>query len=357
MLSLVRKLWPSPWLWRKLFAGAVMAVLVVAAFFWGRHGGMAQTRPSKGDDVALPTSITPPVSHADYNRVVAYLYDSIPITRAELGEYLIARFGTERIEFLVNRKIVELACRSKGIAITDVEVEQQLQEDLKAFGNITVKEFASQVLKRFNKSLYEWKEDVIRPKLALAKYCRGLPQVEVTDADIHKAFEARFGPKVQCRMIVVQNKELASKIRQEVVQSEEAFAKHARTQYIPDLAAKGGAAPPIHKHFGDLNIEREAFSLKVGEVSKFIEMPDKTCVILKCDAHLPADTTRRLEDERFSLHNQLVEFKLAQEIPKVFQTLRAQANPKVLLGGPISQVQMEQEVRKELKLEGPPKTN
>ena len=42
---------------------------------------------------------------------MATIYGNIPITREELGEFLISRFGADRLEFLVNRKIVEKRAR------------------------------------------------------------------------------------------------------------------------------------------------------------------------------------------------------------------------------------------------------
>src|SRR5262245_55554244 len=63
----------------------------------------AQTPPSQPAVAAsnLPTSTS------DYSeRVVAYIYGKIPITREEFGEYLIARLA-ERLENMVNRRIIE----------------------------------------------------------------------------------------------------------------------------------------------------------------------------------------------------------------------------------------------------------
>ena len=92
----------------------------------------------------------------------------------ELGEYLILRFGAERLEFMVNRKIVEMECAKHGIRCEDVEVEQRFRQDLSSFGKLplTEKEFVQNVLKRFGKTLIEWKEDVIRPKILMEKLVR-----------------------------------------------------------------------------------------------------------------------------------------------------------------------------------------
>src|SRR5207302_61011 len=142
------------------------------------------------------------------------------------------------------------------------EIEAQLREDLRLFGNLTVKDFQRSVLGRFNKTLYEWKEDVIRPKLQLARLVR--PTIAVTAEDLKKAFEARYHEKVECRMIVLRKEDQPrwGMIWDQVSKSAEEFDKLARSQFIADLAAQAGKVPPIHKHFGDEKIEREVFSLK-----------------------------------------------------------------------------------------------
>src|SRR5215831_3538563 len=55
-------------------------------------------------------------------RIVAYIYGNIPVTREELGDYLIARGGYEKVELLVNKKIIEVAAAQRNITVTDLEV-------------------------------------------------------------------------------------------------------------------------------------------------------------------------------------------------------------------------------------------
>jgi hypothetical protein len=317
---------------RKLPVTAVAAGLLVGAFCWGKSLG--QGPPPAGAKAGLAERV--PLwasSSAEQDRApVAWIYNSIPITRADLGEYLIARLGPERVELLVNRRIIDHECQAKGVVVTDEEVEAQLVEDLRSMGVTKIDDFVKQVLGRFNKTLYEYKEDVIRPKLAMIKLVR--PTITITEQDLHDAFEANWGPKVHCRMIVLQpglNIHQKQEIWERVRKSEEAFLQEARKQYIPALAAKEGDAPPIFHHFGDEQIEKAAFSLRPGEVSGLLDMKDHTSVILRCIDHQEADTTRVFENERVNLHKQVMQVRLLQEIPKYFKNLRTQADPRVFL--------------------------
>src|SRR5262249_5763512 len=215
------------------------------------------------------------------------------------------------------------------IFVTDQEVEYSFSEDLKQF-RMSQKDFTNHILKKFNKTLYEWKEDVIRPKLALQKLCR--PLVVIDDADLQKAFESKYGPKVQCRMIVIQKGDVHRwEIQQRACRSEADFDDLAAKQFIPNLAAQHGRLPePIHKHFGE-PIEQKAFALKVGQVSELIEMKDGTFIILRCDAQIPADQTKQFAQERERLYREIFEGKLGQKMQDHFSELKRQAHPRNLI--------------------------
>jgi hypothetical protein len=315
---------------RKMILAGLLLAALAGAFYLGRHGALGAAQPQQSSAPLLSTTIRPG-DGGDYSRqVVAYLYGNVPITRQELGEYLIDRVGPDRIDFLVNRRIIELACRSNKIEITDAEIQAQLVEDLKGF-QCSEKQFVNDVLRPRNKTLFEWKEDVIRPKLALQRLVQD--RISVGEEDIQKGFEAKFGEKIECRIIVIPKEQDGKKydIWTQVKSSPAEFDKVAMSQFLQPLAAEGGKIPPIHHHFGDPNIEREAFKLAKGEISPLIGMPDKTTVILRCENRIPPDTTRRLDQERFALMREIGDMKLRDEIPKVFEQLRAQANPQIFL--------------------------
>jgi hypothetical protein len=349
------RLLPSRGVLRKIMMVVCVAGIAVGAFFWGRQVALSQTRASNANtefDHYVP--VKSPGSSDYRNRVVAYIYGNVPISREELGEFLITRLGEERVEGLVNRRILDMAAQRLKVHVTEAEVQDQLREELKTLGSgISEKDFANQILKRFNKSIYEWKEDVIKPRILLSKMVR--PQITVTPLDVQKGFEAKFGPKVKCRMIVLaaSDKGHWSQVWDKVSKSEEEFRNAASGQFIQALAAGGGVVPPIHKHFGDANLETEAFRLKKGQVSSVVEMPDGTGVILKCDDHIPADGSARIEDERLALHREIEQFKLNQKIPEFFQLLRREAAPSILLKSQIRQDDLERAVQRELNPRAP----
>lgn len=319
---------------RKMSLGIALVGVAAGGFCWGRWGSShadAQSAPAAGPTPNL-VAATPGAKPGDYaNRVVAYLYNNtVAVTREELGEYLIARFGAERLDFVVNRKIVEMECAAKGIVVDDSEVLVQLQNDLRAFGIAREQDFVNSILKRYNKTLYEWKEDVIRPKLMIAKLVR--PTITVAEEEVRQAFEARYGPKVQVRMIVMQKDNTRMfDIWKKASMGRAEFLAEAKTQFLPALAAREGEVPPIHKHFGDTRLEQVAFGLKEGEISPLLDLKDGTHVAMLCEKHLAAEAGKRYEEERMKLFQDVTELKLAQRIPEVVQEMRQRANPQLLL--------------------------
>ncbi len=318
--------------WAVLLAGLTVAILV---FSWCRSTSLpratAQQPPSSPP---VPQATTTPATSSDYaNRVVAYLYNTTPITRQELGDYLIARQGADKLPLLVNRRIIDDACRGQHIDVTPVEVEAEMVEALKGVpGNR--REFLNQLLKERHLTFYEWKEDVLRPKLLMTKYCRS--RVSVSDEEVQKAFEACYGDKVECLMIRWPESEQAKahEVYGLVRNNAEEFDRQARQQKDTDLAASGGRLKPFGRYStGNEALEKAAFSLQPGEVSPLLGW-GKDVVILKCLRHLPADTTKKLEDVRAFLQREIIERKLQVDIATVFSELRTKANPQLLLPEP-----------------------
>src|SRR5437879_1476318 len=119
--------------------GVVLFILIIAsaasgvAFLGAKGAPQQQATAPVAADFTSPPAPTPPAASSSYvEGVVAYIYNGTPITRAQFGEYLIARYGGERLEPFINRAIVERACREKNITVEPAEVDADLAETLKS---------------------------------------------------------------------------------------------------------------------------------------------------------------------------------------------------------------------------------
>jgi hypothetical protein len=343
----------------RLLIGIAFVGLATFSIIWGRHGSLSiatANPPAPAQTAAQPD--TPPLSapassSSDYShRVVAYIYDTIPITREELGEYLIARMGKERLAKLVNKRIIEHVCQEKGVEVTQAEIDADLAETLKGLA-VNRADFVNKVLKQYRMTLYEWKEDAIKPRLLLTKLCRD--RVKVTEEDLQQAFEAYHGEKLDCRLILwpSQEKSHVFMLYPKIRDNEEEFDRVSKQQPDPKLAATAGKIAPFGRHTtGNEEMEKAAFALKPGEISQVIETP-QGLVVIKCLQHIPPDG-KKLEEVRDVLTQDIISRKInQQEIPKFFSELRERAHPTLFLKEGETEDELVREAQRELQMATP----
>lgn len=321
---------------------------VVAAGLIAHSDRLSAQPPAPAPAAGTPASATEPtlVSPAskDYgSRPVAYIYGNIPVTRADLSEFLIARGGYEKVELLVNKMIIEEEAKKRNITVTPQEMEAALLEDLKGI-NVDKKDFVSVVLPKYGKSLYEWMEDVVRPRLLLTAMCKD--RVEVAEADLRIEFERQYGEKRDVRVIIWpagDDKKTILKLWDEARKSDDEFIRLARQQANPALASTAGHIKPISRHLvaDDKIVETTAFGLREGEVSQVIETR-QGYMMMKLLRVVPPDENITFEKVKDALYKEVYDQKLTQEIPKQFAELQKAAAPMLLLKGPPSQWQFEQ---------------
>jgi hypothetical protein len=335
---------------RKMTAGLGILGLIAFAYGWGRVGALptaSAVPPAPPNAAAAGTQAETP---SDYSRRwVAVIHGNEPITREEFGEYLIARHS-DKLELLVNKRIIERTCKQKGIQVTQAEIDEAIAADLKGMGNLPLKEFVDKILMgRYHKSLYEWREDVVRPRLLMTKLCRD--RIRISEQDYKDAFDAYYGEKVDCSLILFPKgqEKIALEMYAELRKSDADFDRIAKQQASPTLAATAGRIKPIGRHTtGNADLETEAFKLRRGEVSRLIGTPEGTAV-LKCHNRIPPDVTKKLETERAALEREIVDKKIQVEMPILFQELKDQAQVKLFMKRNITQEELEQEVKKELQ--------
>lgn len=324
--------------WRLVLVAGGIALVICACLFRFRTGSganaLAQSSNPQTTEQVAGSAPQAPVSTSEYSQqVVAYIYGQLPITREELGEYLIARMGAEKLELLVNKKIIEHACREKNIEVTAKEVEAALADDLRGL-NVPLEDFINRVLKSYKKTLLEWKEDVIRPKLLMTKLVRD--QVTYTEEELHMAYDAHYGEKVDGRIIFWPNGEYSQVMNMypSIQNSEAEFIAKAKAQASPRLAARAGKLekPIGHHTTGNDQLEREAFGLQPGEVTSVIQGKEGV-VVFRCEERIPADTTVNFDAVKPELIKEVIERKTQIEIASTFAKLREQASPRLLLAG------------------------
>lgn len=280
-----------------------------------------------------PLAATAPA--LEHDRPVAYLYDTVPVTQAEFGRFLMDRGGAEKLELFVNKRIIEIEAERRNISVTKTEMEAALAKDLEGIA-VNHNDFVKVVLPKYGKNLYEWMEDVVRPRLLLTKMCRD--RVTVSDEHLMVQYERLHGEKRVVQMIIFPKSDdpkAVANIRAKITTDPNEFDSVARGQSNPLLAASAGKIKPISRHLQgeDKRIEETAFKLKVNEVSEVLAT-EQGYVLLKLLEVLPPNDKVTFETEKAKLYAAAFEERLELEIPKTFAELKKAANPNTLYTGP-----------------------
>ncbi len=277
----------------------------------------------------LPLAPAPNAGPASSGRVIATFDGATPITTEDFGKYLMDRGGADKLETYINIRIIEAEAARRKIEVTKAEMTASLKQDI---GGLSVdhEQFVKVVLPKYGKNLFEWMEDVVRPRLLLAKMCEG--EVKVKDEDLKIQYDRIFGEKRRAQMILWPSSDDAKSVmkRWDALRNNETeYDSQARAQPNPSLAAARGHMKPISKYMPgeDKTVEIMAFKLKVGEVSEPIKTPEGW-VILKVTEEIPATKETSFEKEKDSLYAAAYEEALRIHIPKKFAELKAKSQPK-----------------------------
>jgi hypothetical protein len=281
-------------------------------------------------------------------QVVATIHGNITLSREQFGEYLIDRYGADRLELFVNRLIIERAAKDKGVTITDEEIDGQLNDYIAKFAQGSKKTLVEQMLRPNKVTLCELRNDVLWPKLMLTKLCRD--RVHVTDEELHQAFDAHYGKRVRIQMIMWASDQENTMRRKYALLRDQAeeFERQAKMQPSPELASKAGILEFCAHSTGNEEMERIAFKMKPGELSPVMTVPGGV-IVFKCLEHLPPREDVKPEAVRVSLEKEVAEKKLQVLVmPAVVAELRKQASPILLLKGQLTEDELKRDAVREL---------
>lgn len=220
---------------------------------------------------------------------IAALINGRPIRLEDLGEMCIDRHGEDILDDMISRRMIAQACKKQNITVTDADVAAEIERvarknlPLLPNGQADVDRWLQLVSQQHRINPDTYRRNIVWPAVALRKLVGD--NIQVSDDDLQKAFEANYGPRVRCRAIVMNNLRRAQQVwdKARTNPSEENFADLAE-QFSADPATRAlrGEIAPIQKHGGQPILEEEAFSLKPGEVSGIVQIAPETYVILFC---------------------------------------------------------------------------
>ena len=260
-----------------------------------------------------------------------------PITISEVRAVCVERYGEDVLQALLTGVLLNQALARQELVVSQEDVEDEVARAAESMGFQTpegkpdVPTWLEQISKENKQSIEFYLTDIVRPTVALKKLVGPVP---VTQDDLDKAFTATFGPRVRCRVVVLDNQRRAQEVWQIARQNPtpETIGNLAE-QYSVDPTSKAlrGEVPPIQKHSGQPALEREAFALKTGELSGIIQIADRFMILL-CEGYTkPVEVT--FDEVREELHRDIFEKKQRIEMARYFTHLRESASIDNFLAG------------------------
>jgi len=259
----------------------------------------------------------------------AAIVNGEPLTYEDLRAICVERHGPEVLDILVSRTLIKQALDKERITITQDDVDAEVARAAEqmgfrlADGRPDVQAWLERVTGDQRVPIQHYVEDIVQPTVALKKLVGKVP---VTREDLDKAFQATFGPRARCRMIVVDSQRRAQEVWQ-LARQEPTTDRigDLAERYSVDIATRGlrGEIPPIQRYGGQPALEREAFALQPGELSGVIQIADRF-IVLYCEGYTePAPV--RFEEVRDELYDDILEKKQRIEMARLFAHLRESA--------------------------------
>ncbi len=249
----------------------------------------------------------------------------------------IERHGRDVLEILITRRLLDQALSREQRTVTQADIDAEVTRAAETMGfrkpdgSADVAAWFDRVTREQKVPLRHYIEDIVQPTVALKQLVGKVP---VMQEDLDKAFEATFGPRAKCRIIVMDSQRRAQEVWQLARQD-------PRPERIGDLAEQysvdptsrtlRGEVPPIQRYGGQPTLERQVFSLKPGELSGIVQIADRFMVIL-CEGFTePAQV--KFAEVRGELYDDIHEKKQRIEMSRYFSHLREAATIDNFLAG------------------------
>jgi parvulin-like peptidyl-prolyl isomerase len=272
---------------------------------------------------------------------VAGFINNQPVSLEHLSLECISRHGRQVLRGEINRLLLQQALKSTGLSVDQSDIQSELASAAEAMGyfnsdgTANVQAWLNTVLEEENVSYELYVSDAVWPNAALKKLTE--KEVQLTDDDLRKGYEANFGPRAEVLAIVLSNQRTAEDVFRQVRQAptEQNFGELAAKYSVEPVSRSNfGKIQPIRRHGGMPTIEKEAFALEPGMHSGVIALSnDQYCVLYKQGETRPI--VQDFEAVREEIARELTEKKLRSAMQRKMDALLKSAQIENFLEGSI----------------------
>ena len=262
------------------------------------------------------------------------------VTRQQIANECMRRFGEDVLESIVNKMLVLDQCQRNGIQITEQDVNDDIVEKAKKFG-MSGERYVKLICSRRNITASRLKNDIIWNELALRRLAASHTQVSAEE--VQERLEFEFGQKIQVRQITVDTESKARELLAAVDANPDDFGRLAKDHSIDPNSASPvrGLLPPIRRNSGLPKFEDVAFSLEPGQISDIFSLGN-TFVILKCERIFDGMelTEEQVAEAKVRIQEELSKEKLADSATELFQQMQESAELVNVMNDPERSKQM-----------------
>jgi len=314
--------------WKYAREGIIALAIVAACVAWRLMAGGPQA--DAGPPPARPQAAAAKPAGPPAGAKPVAIVNGVEIMQEQLAAECLARHGKAVLEAIVNREIIEQACRQAGITVSPQEVDAEIDSMSRRF-NLPKDKYVELIQRERGVTARQYADDIVWPMLALRRLSAGT--AEPSADEIQQAFEKQFGPAVKARIIVTRTRQEAEALRAQAVAAPDDFPGLARRHSVDvGSASADGWVQPIRLHSGEPQFDHAAFALQPGGISPVVQVADQF-IIIKCEGHLPAAGVK-LEDVRQHLAADIRDAKSRQTSGTVFRRLQDAATVENVLNDP-----------------------
>lgn len=258
---------------------------------------------------------------------VAATVNGAKVTVRELAEVCMERYGEDVLEGTINRRLLEQALERRNLGVTEADIDREIARaagellPLKPDGSPDVEKWLTMVTEQQDVSVELYRSDAVWPSVALKKLVG--ERVVVAEADLKKGYDANYGPRVRCLAIMMDDLRRAQRVWEmaRANPTEEHFGSLAEQYSIdPQGKALRGEVPPVQRHGGQPELEKEAFALAPKQLSSIIQVSTEKFVILYCQGRtepVEIDFAAVRDDIYAHVHEQKQRIAMAEQFDKL----------------------------------------
>jgi parvulin-like peptidyl-prolyl isomerase len=259
------------------------------------------------------------------------------IMKTDLAAECLRLHGAEELKDLVKKFLIQIECSRLNITVTQQEINNEVERMAKAF-KFSTEEWLDLLEKERGMTPEAYMEDIIRPILAIGKLAGS--RMNITEEEIQREMNARYGPAVQVRQIVLGSRKDAEKVWSELNANPDSFPSVAKNRSLdPASQPYGGFIHPIRHGSTNPEIEKIVFALKPGEISPIVEWPAGQFLIFRCEQHLQPQNVDK-EKVREQLVAKIRDLKTRSAAEEVFRELQHRSRIDVIFGNPARMTQV-----------------